>query len=146
MPGNWLKGYENPQLHETASKLKMDAALYFFGCALASDLAQFPEGKVVNPKTPLDLYSAVGVLGEIPIYLQDSVPAITSGLITVLRQFEEDEQVETTATLAETLLNGLKFGFLKENPDIEQFQWMEGRWEIANTLIEFLANQQPQAE
>lgn len=146
MPGTWLRGYDNPTVHETADKLKMDAALYFFGCALASDLAQFPEGKVVDPKKPLDLFSAVGVLGEIPIHLQESVPAITAGLIEVLRQFEEDEQVESTASLAEALLNGLKQGFLKENPDIEQYPWMEGQWQIANALIDFLATQETQSE
>ena len=145
MPGNWLHGYENPQVKENADNMSMDSALYFFGCALAGDLARLPDGKVLTPNTPLDLYNAVGVLGEIPIHLQESTPAVVSGLIEVLSQFAEDDNVDSTASLAETLLNGLKRGFLKENPDTEKYPWMKGQWQIANALTQYLQTQASEA-
>lgn len=142
MPAMWMEGFSAPAVHEHAAQLGEDAAVYYFISALLHDIGKLPQNKELTPNSPLDLFNATGVLGEIPIYAADHVDAVVTNLIPTLEKCIADGTITIVASvdvLVETLLAGLTQGFLKDHVSSEEHPWFEGQRKIAASLQSHLA-------
>lgn len=117
MPGNFLYSFDNPAVAEAAARAGVDPLVYFLGCALSADLNNLSDESEIDPAYPLDLYNAVGVLGEIAAYYPESVHAVIAGLAQLIEDFSDNPKVGSAETLALTLAAGLQMGFLNEYDD-----------------------------
>lgn len=138
----WMEGFTAPEVHEHAASLGEDAAVYYFISALLHDIGKLSPEKKLSPKSPLDLFNATGVLGEIPIHAIGHIDAVVTGLIPTLEKCIADGTI-TIATsvdvLVETLLAGLTQGFLNDHAQSEEYPWFEGQRRIAAALQSYLA-------
>lgn len=145
MSGMFLDGYKNPAIRAAAEQYQLAPIIYYIGCALATDLKKLPENTKISPNKPLDLYNTVGVIGEVPVHESSDVPAVITGILSLIESFEDDEAIGSSTILAQTLLNGLQMGYLNESTDPTLHPWAEGQKQIAQVLIDYLAQNRTEA-